>query len=187
LGLLIVALRADKTMMHDVSPDYRYNKADAKVIAKILPHEATPEAVTLFARHAYKLTDYTYWFLLSTLWVSYTGYSSLDLWRRLLSSTRAGRETGIMKPSELTIFRALPDTLTVYRAHRPEETDWISYTLKPLKAAEFAARRGVDQIKEYRISKSDVIALFLRRGEFEVIVLDTAKAEFLQTIAVVKN
>lgn len=53
-----------------------------------------------------------------------------------------------------------------------------------MKAAEFAARRGVDQVKEYRAAKVDALCLFLRRGEFEVLVLDRAKAEFVRAVTV---
>jgi hypothetical protein len=173
-------------MTGDISPDFSWNKKDWQTIQKVLPHEATPEAVKAFARYAYRLSDYGYWFLLSTLWVSYTGWSDLDLWKRLFLSTRGNRETSIMKPSELAVFRALGDPLTLYRAHRSEETDWISYTLSPLKAAEFAARRGVDQVKEYRVAKVDALCLFLRRGEFEALVLDKAKAEFVREVTVKK-
>lgn len=89
-----------------------------------------------------------------------------------------------MKPSELDVFRLLGDHLTLYRAHRTGETDWISYTLSPMKAAEFAARRGAAQVKEYRVAKVDALCLFLRRGEFEVLVLDKNKAEFVREVRV---
>jgi len=173
-------------MTGDISPNFQWNKKDWQTIQKVLPHEATPEAVRAFARYAYRLSDYGYWFLLSTLWVSYTGWSDLELWKQLFSSSRGGRTTSIMKPSELNVFRSLGDQLTLYRAHRSEETDWISYTLVPVKAAEFAARRGVAQVKEYRVAKVDAMCLFLRRGEFEVLVLDKAKAEFVQEVTVKK-
>lgn len=169
----------------DVSPDFRWNKKDLQTIKKIMPHEATPEAVKLFARYAYRLTDYGYWFLLSTLWVSYCGWTELEEWKRLFSSTRSNRETSIMKPSELDVLRTLGEPLTAFRAHRSDEQDWISYSLFPQEAAKFARRRGVDAVSEYQIAKADVLALFLRRGEFEVIVLDRTKAKLLREIPVV--
>lgn len=171
--------------MVDVSSDFRWNKKDAQTIRKILPHEATPEAIKLFSRYAYRLTDYGYWFLLSTLWVSYTGWSDLEEWKRLFSSARPSRETSIMKPSEVEVFRALGDSLTLYRAHRPDELDWISYSLLAPKAAEFARRHNVASVSEYRVSKDDVLCLFLRRSECEVLVLDRTKAVFVREIPVV--
>ena len=172
-------------MISDISPDFRWNKKDLQTINKILPYEATPEAIQLFQRYAYRLTDYAYWFLLSTLWVSYTGFSDLEAWKQLFLSTRSNRETSIMKPSELGLFRALQGTLAVYRAHRPDEPDWISYTLSAEQAGKFAAHRKVSQVKQYRIAKADVLCLFLRRGELEVLVLDKGRAELVRDIPVV--
>ena len=173
--------------LKDVSPDFRWSKKDWQTLAKILPLEGTPEAVKLFARYAYRLSDYAYWFMLSTCWVSYCGWSELELWKGLFSSPRSNRMTSIMKPSELEFFNLLPPTILVYRAHRPGETDWISYTLFPQKAAEFAARRGTDQVKEYLVDKRDALCVFTRRGEFEVLVLDKSKAVFMRQLPVVRT
>lgn len=169
----------------DISPDFRYSRTDEQTIKKILPYEATPEAIKLFARYEYRLSDYAYWFLLSTLWVSYTGWSDLEVWKRLFSSNRANRETSIMKPSELRVFRALPDRFSVFRAHRPEEKDWIAYTLSTDAVARFAVKRNVQQVTEYQASKADALCLFLRRGESEVLVLDKTKAEFVTHVPLI--
>lgn len=169
----------------DISPDFRWNKRDAQVIEKILAHEATPQAIQVFARSAWRLTDYAYWFVLGTLWVSYTGWSDLSAWTRLFASARPGRETSLMKPSELARFQALPDPIVAYRAHRPNESDWISYSLDPQEAGAFARRRQVDQVSQYRIPKAHVLCLFLRRGEAEVLVLERTHAEHLRDIPVV--
>ena len=96
-------------MNQDISPDFRPNMRDARIIKGILKHEATPRAIERFARDANDLTDYAYWFTLGTLWVSYTGWSDLALWKRLFSSKRRNRETSLMKPSELDVLRALPE------------------------------------------------------------------------------
>ena len=90
-----------------------------------------------------------------------------------------------MKPSEVDVLRLLGDTLTVYRAHRSDEDDWLSYSLHPEEAAKFAHRRGVDKVSEYQVAKADVLALFLRRGEMEILVLDKTKAELMREIPVV--
>jgi hypothetical protein len=169
----------------DVSPDYRYDKSDAQTIKKILPHEGTGEAIKLFTHYAPRLSNYGYWFLLGTLWVNYSGRSDLELWKQLFSSKRNNRETSLMKPSELQAYRELPDPLTVYRAHRPGEQDWISYTLSTDTVAMFALQRGIRKVSEHQVSKNDVLCLFLRRGEFEVLVLDKAKARFIQEIPLV--
>src|SRR5206468_2126860 len=105
--------------------------------------------------------------------------------KELFSSTRQKRETGLMKPSELRAFRVLPDTLTVYRAHRPGETDWIAYTLDAETAARFTVERGVSEVTAYEVDKIDVLALFLRRGESEVLILDRTRPRLMRRIEVV--
>ncbi len=77
------------------------------------------------------------------------------------------------------------EDVKVFRAHREGETDWINYSLDPATAARFAVQRGAESIRAYRIYKRDVVALFLRRGESEVLVIDNAKAEQVCGIDVV--
>jgi hypothetical protein len=171
----------------DVSPDFVPNRADAVIIRRIVRRAETPRAIKLFALEHRKLSDYGYWFTLSTLWVSYTGWSDLQQWKWLLSSLRPRRETSIMKPSELAVWRTLPDVLTVLRVHRPGEQDWISYTIDIEAAKRFAARRAAEAIQVYRVRKSDALCLFTRRGEAEVLVLDRRHAELWTTIRVVRE
>lgn len=163
----------------DISPDFVWNAEDARIFAQLIDREATPQAIRFFARHHRHMTDYGFWFALSTLWVSYTGWSDINLWRRLFSSDRPRRETSLMKPSELQVFRELPDTLTVYRAHRPKETDWIAYTLDRTVAERLATERH-GPIRAYHVAKTDVLALFLRRGEQEVLILDPRCVELVK-------
>lgn len=171
--------------MRDVWKGFTWNLYDAKVGKEIIKREATPEAVTYFAEVCEKLSNYGYWFYLSTLWVSYAGHSDLDLWKELFSSSRGQRLQCIMKPSELQSFERLPYFVTAYRAHRPGETDWIAYTLDPVVAARFARERGVGQVSEYKIKKRDIVGLFLRRGESEILVLDKEKPEFIKEHGVI--
>ena len=90
-----------------------------------------------------------------------------------------------MKPSELTAYDRLPYFLTAYRAHRPWETEWISYTLNINIACRFARERGVNQVSQYAIKKRDILALFLRRAEEEILVLDKSKARHVRDIEIV--
>lgn len=168
--------------MNDISPNFSYNEIDAEIGKEILKYEATPFAIVRFSQLCTKLTDYAYWFYLSTLWVSYSGYSDLKLWKRLFRAGRDRRSSSIMKPSELEIFNQLPEIITAYRTHRPGETDWISYTLDTEFAVRYGRERGVSEYVEYRIKKKDVIALFLRRGEQEILMLDHWKTEKVRSI-----
>ena len=170
----------------DISPDFKWDRKDAALGAKLIRYEKTPHAIRQFARQCDRLTNHGYWFFLGSLWVSYTGFSDLELWKRLFSSPRGMRETSLMKPSELRLFRVLPDKVHALRAHRPGETDWIAYTLNADTAARFAVERGVDSVSAYEIDKADILCLFTRRGEAEIIVLDKSKARFLDEVTVIR-
>lgn len=169
----------------DISPLFRPHRESSRLLeAEVLPLAETPDAILRFAEICDGLSDYWYWFTLSTLWVSYSGWSDLALWRELFRSSRRGRQLAIMKPSELRAFRALPKRVTAWRAHRDGESDWISYTLSPEIAARFARQRGVDTIQAYSLRREDCLALLLRRGENELLMLNPAKAQPLETMRV---
>lgn len=167
-------------MYNDISNNFKWNVCDALVAKKLMELEETPEAIKYFSEKCDGLTNYGYWFLLSTLWVSYSGYSDLNLWKKLFTSDRQGKKKSIMKPLEVKAYDQLPWFVTAYRAHRENEEDWISYTLNKETAFRFAKERGVHSIKEYRIKKRDITALFLRRNEDEIIVIDKEKAQFIR-------
>lgn len=166
--------------MNDISNEFKWNPCDAIIGKKLVELEETPEAIKYFADRCNELTDYAYWFFLSTLWVSYSGFSDLELWKKLFSSNRAKRKKSIMKPSELNAFENLPWFVTVYRAHRLGEKDCIAYTLNKDIAYRFAMEREVNLIKEYKVKKKDITALFLRREENEVIVLNKENLIFVK-------
>lgn len=166
---------------NDVSRYYRPNMLDQNVAVEISRHWETPETIRVFARRCGQLTDYSYWYLLGTLWVCYTGFTDLSMWKELFSADRRHRKDCIMKPSEVRAYDGLPYILTAYRAHRAGETDWISYTLDLDRAKKFANQRGVHEVKEYRIRRRDVLAYFTRRNESELLVLDKEKAEYVRS------
>jgi hypothetical protein len=122
-------------------------------IQDLLPYEGSPQAIIKFKEVCDELSDYCYWFMLSTLWVSYTGYSDLALWKELFSSKRSNKRISLMKPDELNAFKRLPNKITIYRAHRPNETDWIAYTTDAEIATRFARERKVKEFKTYRVKK----------------------------------
>ncbi len=167
-------------LTRDISPAFTPSPRDAELMEDVIRFEATDGAIKRFVEVCDQLTDYGYWFGLSTLWVSYSGWSDLELWKLLFQAPRRLRRLSIMKPSELRAFDALPKVITAYRAHRPNEKDWISYTLDPVTCAKFAAWRDVDSFSEYRLRKVDCLALFLRRGEKELLMLEPTKARFVK-------
>lgn len=168
--------------MNDISSSFKYNFQDKVIALQLLKREGTPDAIKYFSEHCDKLTNYAYWFLLSTLWVSYSGYSNINLWKKLFSSNRSQKLKSIMKPSELKEYNYLPYIITVYRAKRTGETQWIAYTLDFEVAKRFAKERNVEKVSKYEIKKNDVLALFLRRGEKEIIILDETKPKLIEEI-----
>ncbi|TGJ99818.1 hypothetical protein EHO57_13725 [Leptospira langatensis] len=167
-------------MIKDISADFKYNPKDAYYAKKLLKYEGKPEAILYLDSIAGNLSDYAYWFCLSTQWVSYTGWSELETWKRLFDSTRPSKQTSLMKPSELCVLARFANEISIYRAHRPGETDWIAYTINPEVALRFCQERGADEYAEYIVRKEDITALFLRRKEFEIIVTDRSKANFVR-------
>ncbi len=51
----------------DISPQFTPDATDSKIIKKILKYEETPVAIKIFDKYKDKLSDYGYWFILSTL------------------------------------------------------------------------------------------------------------------------
>lgn len=170
--------------MKDISTCFKFNFYDQNIAKGLIKREGTTEAIKYFSENCDRLTNYGYWFFLSTLWVSYSDYSDIDLWKRLFSADRPQKLKSIMKPSELKEYNRLPYFITIYRAKRPNEKKWIAYTLDIDIAKRFAKERKVNKITKYEVKKKDVLALFLRRGEKEIIVLDENKPKFIEEIEV---
>lgn len=172
-------------MTDEISKHYVHPSYHAKfVVREILKNKGTPNTVQVFAEHNQTLDDYSYWFILSTCWFSFPEWPDLNLWRDLFSSTRPKRKDSIMKPYEVKRFDYLPNKVTIYRAHAAHETDWISYTLDLNIAKQFAEKRGTKEIKQYTVNRKDILALFLRRDEDEIIVLDKEKVIHNKTILI---
>lgn len=179
------ALTGSKPEGPDISPAFAWNRMDAEIAAKLVKIDDSPRAIKCFRNNRQYLSNYAFWFYLSTLWVQRTEGTDLEEWKRYFSSDRPDRDRCIMKPSELRALSALPDVITAYRAHRPGETDWIAYSTSIDAAARFAIQRGVRELSQYSIQKADVLAYFTRRKENELIVLDKARAVMVGTIKIV--
>lgn len=174
--------------LQNISPDWKGStRVERRIMQKILKHEGTGRAIVHFAKDCNRLSDYWYWYTLGTLWVNYSGWSDLNLWKKLFESSRPNRPTSLMKPDEYAVFQRLPDVVRAYRAHRPNETAWLSYTVDPRIAARFAVERGVNEVVEYFIPKPYIVALFLRRKEAELLVLDNRKVQRSEVIEVVRG
>lgn len=125
------------------------------------------------------MRDVDYWSVLGSVWVD-----SENLWQygdclsRLFNCGRPGKVRALMTEEEQAFFRKLPKELTIFRGHQGVNRRGMAWSLNYSKAVWFAnrfaepGRRG--GVIRATVSKSDVHAVFLRRGEFEI-VADFAK------------
>ena len=175
-------------MNENVSTAFRLSEEDAEIAKhlSVYGNDRSSEAIRYFTTHCGNLTNYGYWFLLSTLWV-WAGdvNSNLDLWRNLFSSDRPDKKISLMKPDELREFKGLPNKVTVYRAMIPNKCDGISYTTSVETAFRFARRHISQFILTGRIKKHDIAALFTRRGENEILILNRKLIHGLKRVPVI--
>lgn len=169
--------------MRNVSTAFKYSESDAKLISAFM-HTEPRNQMEFFRNIAEQLSDYAYWFLLSTMWVNESNVAPISVWKELFSSKRSNRSVSVMKPDELTAFKRLPSKLKVYRVHSEAAPDWISYTLDSKTAIQFSGIKDVREFTEYRVKKYDCLGLFLRRGEAEIVCLDKELAKPMRVIKV---
>jgi len=115
-----------------------------------------------------EITDDEYWSLVSDVWIdTENAWQNVGSWTEAFGSDRASQHS-LMNEEELKLFASLPDTLTIYRGCRKD-----SWTLDEQRAHWFAERFSNDDgiVLTRTVSKKEVIAVFTRRGEEEVIVL----------------
>lgn len=169
--------------MQDISADFKnVTPTEQKIIQKIVKLNDDRKKLDYFMKRKNKMSDYCYWFILSTIWVDGTDKTDLKKWRLLFSSNRKNNKTSIMKPSEFDAFNKLAEQLVVYRAESPGEQDRLAYTLSIKQAAIFSILKNTNEITSYEVRKEDLLCFFTRRGEDEIIILDPRKAVKLKNI-----
>ena len=166
--------------MNDISRDFKPTKKDQELIGIIASVKGNV-AIKHFMDNKDDLSDYAYWFALSTLWVNNTDGTDLETWRELFSSNRPRKRTSLMKPSELIAYKTLPSIVTAFRAHK-DEKDWIAYTINLNIAIKFAKIKKAETINGYKIQRKNILALFLRRDEAEIICLDKTKTKEIGSV-----
>jgi hypothetical protein len=151
-------------------------------------HERPYRASALFRvvqEHGAEMTDADYWKLVGRVWVDSENIWQNTLeWDVLLGSERGERQA-IMTPdafddddADLAMYRALPETVTVYRGAQDGVNEvGLSWTTDR-KTAVWFARRFADRrdgdpvVLTGLVNKSDVVACFTGRGESEVVVVE---------------
>lgn len=132
-----------------------------------------PYRVSALFEVAGELSDDGYWRQVREVYQDAENVEEVpDIWASLLTSPRPGR-SAMMNAAELSIFAALPDTLTVWRgAADVQELDvGFSWTLDIEVAHWFACR--FDQagiVARGEVAKANVLAYLATRGEEEIMV-----------------
>jgi hypothetical protein len=143
-----------------------------KFASYIFLHER-PYRFDAFVRVMHLMKDKEYWELLADAWVdSENLWQNLPQWKKLLKSTRKGREF-FMTPEEREFLKKLPDTVTVYRGYQPgKNKSGLSYTLDEKKAEWFANRfTKTGEVHVRTVKREKIFAYLNGRGESEIILL----------------
>jgi hypothetical protein len=120
------------------------------------------------------LSGEEYWKQVSWVWTdSENIYQHLKEWKALWSRSDIDR-AAIMDEDEVAKLESLPETIQVWRGTQHKKlTNGLSWTLDKDKAIWFARRWLRKKQKPYlvhgEVKKSDVKALFLSRGENEIV------------------
>jgi hypothetical protein len=126
---------------------------------------------------ALAMTDDDYWTLLADVWQDTENlWEEAPLIRRLLAGAEGHPITGrpaMMTPEERAALAAMADTLTVYRGVKAHNVGHgLSWTVDRKKAVWFAQRfDGNGYVYSGTVSRSNVIAYFVGRGESEIVAL----------------
>lgn len=143
-------------------------------------HERPHRLDALMEIHEEIEDDKDFWELVGGVWTdSENIWQNYAEWEELLSQERPGREF-LMTDEEREKLAALPEEITIYRGYTFVEDDHdgiegFSWTLDKQRAAWFSTRLARDHettmVATATVSKADVIAHFLGRGEEEIVAL----------------
>ena len=168
---------------YDVSNEEDLNKVRS-MLKKVIDTTKDYQHFSIIVNKPYLLTffKYTKDFLsnedysefLSTVW-TYTEYPNNDTnvsTRELLSYFNKSDKNILMSKDELEAYNKLDDSIDVYRGVKPgAKVKALSWTTDK-KVAKWFADRYEKNGKVYKavIDKKDVLAYFLNRNEYEVVV-----------------
>jgi hypothetical protein len=168
----------------DISTAFKSNEGDRKIASTFLLYHTPKEQIAYFKEKSSAMSDSFYWFCLSTLWVDDPNGADIATWKQMFSVRRSNKEISLMKPSELKALKSLPNKITVYRAQKSDELDWISYTTSLKVLLQFARINRSTRIIRGTVKKRDITALFTRRDESEVLILDKKVIRNIENINV---
>jgi hypothetical protein len=128
-------------------------------------------ALEIFLSEQKRLSDQRFWETMRTLWVTAGKQENYTVFRRLFASKRPHRDW-FMTLEDAAYLDALPEEFEVYRAAYPEGDEGLSWTLDKNFVEKYAKDLGRILLTR-KVRKSDVFAYISRRGESEILILDT--------------
>ena len=140
----------------------------------VFTHERPYRAQALYdLTYAQDLKPQEYWNLLSEVWKDSSNiWQNIDTWEELWGDgVDDPHRKFAMTVQDRKALKLLPDEFTVWRgvSHR-EGVTGLSWTINRDVAIWFAHRTGEPHIATGRVSKSDVLAMFMGGKEFEIVV-----------------
>lgn len=138
-------------------------------------YTARPYRTDTFDMLAPLMSDRQYWRVLSGVWIDQENPEDFtEEWRDRFNANRAHKAM-LMTPEERQEYSQLPERVPIYRADIVENPSGLSWTTDP-RVAEFFSKRFKSNhpIREAYIDKRNIAAYWTRRGESEVLVLDTS-------------
>ncbi len=152
----------------------RFDKADSAYEIGLMVHH--PYRFTFVAYTQEYISDEEFAKLLHFAWFGSRGVSDEEEVepRDLVEMFRRAKAEYLMSMMERSILTQLPDEVIIYRGVNSNNafySDGMSWTLKEESAARFASLGGYSgDIYQAKIRKKDILALFLKEEEFEVVV-----------------
>jgi hypothetical protein len=151
--------------------------------AKVIFTHERPYRADILRAHAQTIMDQDqklFWSILGEVWTDTENFwQSLDEWRDMWgdmwSDDEMEHRREAMDDSERAALDGLPEVITVYRgiSYLPQISG-LSWSLDRDKAMWFARRYRQTEHRVLltgEVAKSDVLAHFLGRGEFEIVAL----------------
>lgn len=143
--------------------------ADRNWSRAIFLHEK-PYRVHAFQQIARMLSDKEYFELLGDVWTDIENHWQWkDEMKVLVRARPAEARRHMTRTADRKFMESLPDEIVVYRGHQKKNAQGLSWTLCQHKAWWFARRLGqTPVVTQGIVSKADVWAVFLGRGEWEI-------------------
>jgi hypothetical protein len=145
------------------------NENDSAVLGTMLHLEGAALLLYFASQHHRIVDDAAYWCALGVVWVKCGDMGNRNTWLALFQSRRRGKWK-IMKTADRRVWRALPARVKAFRACSPDKDSGSAFSWSMDRKV--CERLWPDrQIVERVFPRERIFAVFMRRGESELLVL----------------